>query len=294
MATKIYVESTGSPAISPSFSSLWEHTSSASRRVAALTKGSTAQADETFHGAVSAPSDILIFQAILGPIAAVTISGTIDASFQCKLVNFSALHQLEYNVKIVSSDGLTTRGSSNSTDGTDCPNPSYASRYHSWTPSSIVGQAGDYLVIEVGMACQSIDAYDRYIEVGTSDGSDLDAADGDTLGDGWIQFTETISEIAEPTTLTYTIDPYYGQVNQAAADNAPITDGTGVTYSVTAGSLPTGISLDASTGILSGTPTVAGTYTFTVQVSNSLGSATQEVIYKIGRIGGGWSPNIRL
>lgn len=48
------------------------------------------------------------------------------------------------------------------------------------------------------------------------------------------------------------------------------------TWSVSAGTLPTGLSL-SSAGVLSGTPTVAGAYTFTVQATNTAGSATQAV-----------------
>lgn len=42
---------------------------------------------------------------------------------------------------------------------------------------------------------------------------------------------------------------------------------TPITYTVTDGALPAGMSLDASTGKLTGTPSVAGTYTFTVTAS---------------------------
>lgn len=42
---------------------------------------------------------------------------------------------------------------------------------------------------------------------------------------------------------------------------------TDITYSITAGALPTGLSLNAETGKLTGTPTTAGTYTFTVTAS---------------------------
>lgn len=47
------------------------------------------------------------------------------------------------------------------------------------------------------------------------------------------------------------------------------------TWSVAAGTLPTGLTLDPASGVLSGTPTAAGTFAFTAQVTDSLGSTGQ-------------------
>ncbi len=53
----------------------------------------------------------------------------------------------------------------------------------------------------------------------------------------------------------------------------PASGGTApYTYSVLSGSLPDGLVLDTTTGILSGIPTATGTFAFTIQVEDSLGA----------------------
>jgi hypothetical protein len=61
--------------------------------------------------------------------------------------------------------------------------------------------------------------------------------------------------------------------NQVITPFNPLTAANGLglyTYSVSAGSLPAGISLNTSTGSISGTPTVTGTSTFTISVKDSI------------------------
>ncbi len=62
-----------------------------------------------------------------------------------------------------------------------------------------------------------------------------------------------------------------GTAGQAySASITPATGGTApYSYALTAGALPTGVVVDVATGALSGTPTVAGTFNFTLTVSDS-------------------------
>ena len=52
---------------------------------------------------------------------------------------------------------------------------------------------------------------------------------------------------------------------------------TPITWSVTSGSLPTGLSLNASTGAITGTPSSEGTSTFIVKAENAYGSDSKEL-----------------
>jgi hypothetical protein len=51
--------------------------------------------------------------------------------------------------------------------------------------------------------------------------------------------------------------------------------GTSPTYSVSVGSLPPGLTLNTSTGTVTGTPTAQGSYSFTLRASNTAGEVTQ-------------------
>jgi hypothetical protein len=71
--------------------------------------------------------------------------------------------------------------------------------------------------------------------------------------------------------------PGTGTYNQPYAGSAAASGGIGaLTCTLNTGALPTGLALNASTGAVSGTTTVAGTYNFTIKASDAFGdSATQ-------------------
>jgi uncharacterized repeat protein (TIGR01451 family) len=73
--------------------------------------------------------------------------------------------------------------------------------------------------------------------------------------------------------------PQAGQVGLPYGDQLSADGGTApITWSVTAGTLPTGLSLAASTGLLSGTPTAVGTYSFTVTATDANGVTASQVL----------------
>jgi hypothetical protein len=81
-----------------------------------------------------------------------------------------------------------------------------------------------------------------------------------------------ISAPAPPPTLTCSFPS--GQMGVAYASSLVATGGTApYTYSLTGGSLPTGLTLNASTGAITGTPTATGSFSDTSRVVDSLGAS---------------------
>ena len=92
----------------------------------------------------------------------------------------------------------------------------------------------------------------------------------------------TISEsTAAPTITTDTLPG--GKVGEAYSQTLSATGTTPITWGIDSGNLPAGLTLDEATGEISGTPTAAGTASFTVKAANSAGSGTKELSITIAK-----------
>ena len=90
--------------------------------------------------------------------------------------------------------------------------------------------------------------------------------------------TLTINPIVAVLSITTTSLPD-GTVGQAYTQPVQATGGTGaLTWSIVAGTLPQGLSLNPTTGVISGTPTAAGTSSFTVRVADTAGQAATQAL----------------
>ncbi len=82
-------------------------------------------------------------------------------------------------------------------------------------------------------------------------------------------FSIVIAAVGAPVSITTSSLPSGTQNSTYSATLGAAGGKTPYTWSITSGSLPTGVTLTASSGLISGTPTQAGQFSFTAQVGDS-------------------------
>ena len=108
-----------------------------------------------------------------------------------------------------------------------------------------------------------------------------------------IEESETPELIAQlPKITTQSLDS--GRVSEKYSETIAFTGASPVTFSVINGELPDGLTLEASTGKISGTPTQQGSCTFIVEAANSSGRAVREFVLEILQEEDYTHPNIEL
>ena len=98
---------------------------------------------------------------------------------------------------------------------------------------------------------------------------------GNYCGKAKHYFTISENVAAAPSITTSSLSD--GKMGAAYSQTLTATGTTPIKWSISGGALPDGLSLNNGTGKISGTPTAAGTASFTVKAENSAGSGTKEL-----------------
>ena len=104
---------------------------------------------------------------------------------------------------------------------------------------------------------------------------------GNYCGKAEHYFTISENAAAAPSITTSSLPG--GKVGEAYSQTLSATGTMPITWGIDSGNLPAGLTLDEATGEISGTPTAAGTASFTVKAENSAGSDTKELSIAIAK-----------
>lgn len=210
---------------------------------------------------------VSIHQWVFGPIGAVTIPASASAiRIRGCSGTYNNLFTARASVRFVQPDGslrATIISSATALDGV-LWDAAYATHDATPTCANVSALDGDYLVIEIGTH--------KVATAGAEDIAYIKAGDTDAATRMYVTLPATIILGVAPTSLTYTYSSITSLVSQPCIPNSPTVDGIPApTFAIQSGSLPTNMSLNSTTGIISGTPSAYGVWSCVIRATNSQG-----------------------
>jgi hypothetical protein len=155
-------------------------------------------------------------------------------------------------------------------------------------PAGTVGTAYSQTISQTGLSSPTWSVSAGALPAGLSLNASTGEISGTPTATGTFNFTVQATSGVCSATVTYSITVSCagtsispatlpnGVVGTAYSQNLTVTGLSGTpTWSVSAGTLPTGLSLNTSTGQISGTPTATGAFSFTIQATDGVCTASQ-------------------
>lgn len=237
MATKIYLPSSGSPAVTPS---TWNHANQAGTTYTlpgVLIKSNTSMANRVTATGTTSPYTRAVMRYIIGPLAASEISGTIRLQMLALEASTGANATFSIAVKIIQPGGadrsvlLAAIASDSATSPYEFPITTATNRRaYNLTevqPVPLTAQtptAGDYLVIEIGFRSATTTTRNitlRHGDDGTTDLGD-NTTDTDQAYNPYVEFSANLPWQADLPTVT--TQDATDLAEETATGNGNITD----------------------------------------------------------------------
>ena len=143
--------------------------------------------------------------------------------------------------------------------------------------ATVGGSSNTAVTWTLSPAAGSISATGLYTAPATISAAQTVTVKATSSADATKSASATVTLSLSPPSIT-TVSPIPGTLTGAVYSQTLAASGTTpITWAVTGGILPSGLSLGSTTGILSGTPTAAGVFTPTITATNAIGSNSRQL-----------------
>lgn len=199
MSTRLYLEASGAPPLSPTFGG-WTSTTNADRVLMGTTPLGTVTAAKGESRSPSNGDTILERQFVSAPLAVgqvFTITNTLTGQIRCKETSGTNNVMGRILVRVMGSDGTTVRATLRTGASTASEfNTALRNVTFSTTLSAgyVTLNAGDVLVVEIGWGAGQTTTMTTTMSFGTDGASDLPVDETTTTAlKPWVEFQDTIT-----------------------------------------------------------------------------------------------------